>query len=96
VSAAGTWLARGSDAVAAAAVAQYREAFGLRADDAVDVTSVRADKRATFRCTAGVVRPARDILPGLRAAADYVAGPYPATLEAAVLAGEAAAVALAS
>ena len=96
VSAAGTWLARGSDAVAAAAVAQYREAFGLRADDAVDVTSVRADKRATFRCTAGVVRPARDILPGLRAAADYVAGPYPATLEAAVLAGEAAAFALAS
>jgi hypothetical protein len=34
-----------------------------------------------------------DILPGLRAAADYVAGPYPATLEAAVLAGEAAALA---
>jgi len=52
---------------------------------------VRADKRATFRCTAGVVRPPRDILPGLQAAADWVAGPYPATLEAAVLAGEAAA-----
>ena len=90
VSAAGRWLARGSDAVVAAAVAQYREAFGVARDEAVDVASVRADKRATFRCTAGVVRPAMDILPGLRAAADYVAGPYPATLEAAVLAGETA------
>jgi predicted NAD/FAD-dependent oxidoreductase len=52
---------------------------------------VRADKRATFRCTPGVARPAMDILPGLRAAGDWVAGPYPATLESAVLAGEAAA-----
>lgn len=91
VSAAGRWLERGSDSVAAAAVAQYRQAFGIAGDEAVDLASVRADKRATFRCTAGVVRPGMDILPGLRAAADYVAGPYPATLEAAVLAGEAAA-----
>ena len=91
VSAAGRWLERGSDGVAAAAVAQYRQAFGIAGDEAVDLASVRADKRATFRCTAGVVRPGMDILPGLRAAADYVAGPYPATLEAAVIAGEAAA-----
>jgi len=94
VSAAGPWLVRGSDVVAAAIVGQYRAAFGIGADEAVDVVSVRADKRATFRCTAGVVRPPRDILPGLRAAADYVAGPYPATLEGAVLAGEAAAIAV--
>ena len=96
VSAAGRWLERGSDAVAAAAVAQYRRTFAIRDDEAVALASVRADKRATFRCTAGVVRPARDILPGLHAAADYVAGPYPATLESAVLAGEAAALALGS
>ena len=94
VSAAGRWLERGSDAVAAAAVAQYRRTFALRDDEAVSLISVRADKRATFRCTAGVVRPGMDILPCLRAAADYVAGPYPATLESAVLAGEAAALAL--
>jgi len=56
--------------------------------------SVRSDKRATFRCAADVVRPAMRVAPGLLAAADYVAGPYPATLEAAVLAGEAAAAAL--
>jgi squalene-associated FAD-dependent desaturase len=94
VSAAGRWLERGSDAVAAAAVAQYRGTFGIADGEAVEVVSVRTDKRATFRCTAGVVRPPRHILPGLQAAADYVAGPYPATLEAAVMAGEAAALAL--
>jgi hypothetical protein len=92
VSAAGSWLARGSEVVAAAALAQYRALFGL--GDELELTSVRADRRATFRCTAGVVRPPRAILPGLQAAADYVAGPYPATLEAAVLAGEAAVAAL--
>ena len=94
VSAAGQWLERGSDVVAAAAIAQYRRTFAIGDDDPVELGSVRADKRATFRCTAGVVRPARDILPGLQAAADYVAGPYPATLEAAVLAGEAAVLAV--
>lgn len=91
VSAAGRWLERGSDAVAAAAVAQYRRTFRIADDEPVALGSVRADKRATFRCSAGVARPSMDILPGLRAAADWVAGPYPATLEAAVLAGEAAA-----
>jgi predicted NAD/FAD-dependent oxidoreductase len=96
VSAAGRWLERGSDAVAAAAVQQYRRGFGVRDSEPVELASVRADKRATFRCSAGVVRPRSEILPGLHAAADYVAGPYPATLEAAVLAGEAAAFALGS
>jgi squalene-associated FAD-dependent desaturase len=90
VSAAGRWLERGSDAVASAAVAQYRRAFGIGAGESIELASVRADRRATFRCTAGVARPTMDILPGLRAAADWVAGPYPATLEAAVMAGEAA------
>ena len=96
VSAAGRWLERGAEAVATAVVAQYRRGFDLRDDEAIELASVRADKRATFRCDAGVVRPSMDILPGLRAAADYVAGPYPATLEAAILAGEAAAFALGS
>ncbi|HEY8973969.1 MAG TPA: FAD-dependent oxidoreductase, partial [Burkholderiaceae bacterium] len=91
VSAAGRWLARGSDAVAAAAIGQYRRAFGIAERAPIDLSSVRADKRATFRCTAGVLRPGMDIAPGLRAAGDWVAGPYPATLESAVRAGEAAA-----
>lgn len=91
VSAAGRWLARGGDSVAAAAVAQYRRAFGIDEGEAVGLANVRADKRATFRCIAGVARPGMDVAPGLRAAGDWVASPYPATLEAAVLAGEAAA-----
>jgi hydroxysqualene dehydroxylase len=96
VSAAGSWLARGGDALVASAIAQYRRAFGI--DDAATIVlnSLRTDKRATFRCTAGVVRPPRAVLPGLQAAGDYVAGPYPATLEAAVLAGEAAALGIES
>ncbi|MDA7417564.1 hydroxysqualene dehydroxylase HpnE [Xenophilus arseniciresistens] len=49
------------------------------------------EKRATFACTPGLQRPAMDIAPGLRACGDCCEGPYPATLEGAVLSGEAAA-----
>jgi hypothetical protein len=90
VSAAGAWLERGLDAVAAAGVAQAREAFALGAAAPIECIAARADRRATFRCVAGIVRPAMAVAPGLSAAGDYVDGPYPATLEAAVRAGEAA------
>jgi squalene-associated FAD-dependent desaturase len=42
------------------------------------------EKRATFACVPGVRRPPAAIAPGLCACGDYVAGPYPATLEGAV------------
>jgi squalene-associated FAD-dependent desaturase len=45
------------------------------------------EKRATFACTPGLQRPAMEIGPGLLACGDYVAGPYPATLEGAVRSG---------
>jgi predicted NAD/FAD-dependent oxidoreductase len=45
------------------------------------------EKRATFACTPGLERPAMHIAPGLLACGDYVAGPYPATLEGAVRSG---------
>ena len=45
------------------------------------------EKRATFACTPGLRRPAMAIAPGLLACGDYVAGPYPATLEGAVRSG---------
>ena len=48
------------------------------------------EKRATFACTPGLLRPGMQIAPGLRACGDYVDGPYPATLEGAVRAGVAA------
>jgi squalene-associated FAD-dependent desaturase len=52
------------------------------------------EKRATFACTPGLLRPEQGIAPGLLACGDYVDGPYPATLEGAVRSGLAAAQAL--
>ncbi|UVH60147.1 hydroxysqualene dehydroxylase HpnE [Variovorax paradoxus] len=54
------------------------------------------EKRATFACTPALSRPASAIAPGLQACGDYIEGPYPATLEGAVLSGLAAAKALAA
>ena len=48
------------------------------------------EKRATFACLPGVERPGTAVAPGLMACGDYIAGPYPATLEAAVRSGIAA------
>jgi squalene-associated FAD-dependent desaturase len=49
------------------------------------------EKRATFACTPGLLRPGLALAPGLWACGDYTEGPYPATLEGAVLSGGAAA-----
>jgi predicted NAD/FAD-dependent oxidoreductase len=49
------------------------------------------EKRATFACTPALARPPMRIAPGLQACGDYTEGPYPATLEGAVLSGLAAA-----
>jgi predicted NAD/FAD-dependent oxidoreductase len=49
------------------------------------------EKRATFACTPALQRPGQFIAPGLLACGDYVAGPYPATLEGAVRSGKHAA-----
>ncbi|MGI4843587.1 MAG: hydroxysqualene dehydroxylase HpnE [Janthinobacterium lividum] len=55
-------------------------------------TRVITEKRATFSCTPGLVRPGNETpLPGLVLAGDYTAGDYPATLETAVQSGMAAA-----
>lgn len=61
----------------------------MRQAHALGWTSVRplqtvVEKRATFACTPGLQRPPQQIAPGLLACGDYVAGPYPATLEGAV------------
>ena len=53
---------------------------------------VIAEKRATFSCTPGLRRPAAETpCPGFMLAGDYAAGDYPATIEAAVRSGIAAA-----
>jgi hydroxysqualene dehydroxylase len=86
VSGARSWVERGLDATAAAVLDQAAPWLpGAR------VHRCLAEKRATFRCTPGLRRAPPVIAPGLVAAGDHVQGPYPATLEGAVRAGEQAA-----
>ncbi len=54
------------------------------------------EKRATFACTPGLRRPGIAIAPGLWACGDYVEGPYPATLEGAVMSAQQAVAAIRS
>ena len=79
------------EAIEAQALAQARTQLGWHG--AMPVQTI-VEKRATFACTPGIRRPPIGIAPGLSACGDYVEGPYPATLEGAVLSGQAAVAAL--
>ena len=65
-------------------LAQADAQLGLRDLQAVQTI---VEKRATFACSPGLVRPGMGIAPGLLACGDYIEGPYPATLEGAVRSG---------
>lgn len=92
VSGARRWVDAGLDATGAAVLQQARCAFDASTwPTPPTLLRMLAEKRATFRCTPGLVRPPAGVAPRLLAAGDYVAGPYPATLEGAVRSGEAAA-----
>jgi len=96
VSGAREWVDRGLEATAGATLAQAQTAFPAGTwPTPLVVLHVAAEKRATFRCTPGLQRPPSAINRGLWAAGDYVAGPYPATLEGAVRSGRDAALSLA-
>ncbi len=75
------------EVIQAQVLAQAHTQLGLRLTPLQTVV----EKRATFACTPGLVRPAQAVAPGLWACGDYVDGPYPATLEGAVRSGVAAA-----
>ena len=90
ISGAQPWVERGRDALLDATVAQARAALPGLHDTRLQPVQVLIEKRATFRCTPGLRRPAAAIAPGLTAAGDHVDGPYPATLEGAVRSGLAA------
>jgi squalene-associated FAD-dependent desaturase len=80
-----SWVERGVDATTAATLEQARAAFPAEAWREPPVSyKALTERRATFLCTPALRRPALQIAPGLAAAGDYVAGPYPATLEGAV------------
>lgn len=64
-------------------LAQAHAQLGLQ----LQAVQTVVEKRATFACTPGLQRPPQAIAPGLLACGDYVAGPYPATLEGAVRSG---------
>jgi len=84
VSGAQAWVERGADATLAATQAQARRELGACLAGPLEVVKLIVEKRATFRCTPALQRPALRIAPGLHAAGDHVEGPYPATLEGAV------------
>ena len=87
------WVAsasRGDTATLEAQVLRQAAALGHQ----VQPLRTVVEKRATFACTPGLQRPPLEICQGLVACGDYVEGPYPATLEGAVRAGQAAIAAL--
>jgi len=101
VSGARVWVERGLDKTARAVVEQARQCLLVlhpaRQEHGAgfwegepQLVKILAEKRATFRCVPGMVRPQQRIASRLMAAGDYVQGPYPATLEGAVRSGQAA------
>lgn len=91
ISGAQAWVDAGLQTAEAAVLAQLQAQFPATTwpSEPVVVASL-AERRATFRCTPDLARPAAAVAPGLVAAGDFVEGPYPATLEGAVRSGEAA------
>ena len=55
--------------------------------DSLEVLQTVVEKRATFACTPNLERPGNNPYPGLSVCGDYIEGPYPATLEGAVMSG---------
>ncbi len=89
ISGAADWVERGLAEAGAAVLQQAQQALAWQSPPTV--YRVLAEKRATFACTPDLQRPAMRVSSGLWAAGDYIAGPYPATLEGAVRAGKNAA-----
>lgn len=73
------------EAVADQVRQQVQQQLGLTH---LQVVQTVVEKRATLACTPKLTRPSAFIAPHLWACGDYVAGPYPSTLEGAVRSGQ--------
>jgi hydroxysqualene dehydroxylase len=87
ISGAQLWVDKGMDVTCQAVLDQACQALQAYLGGPLSIVQSFTEKRATFRCTPGLQRPAMRITEGLHAAGDYVEGPYPATLEGAVRSG---------
>ena len=88
VSAAGDAIAQGHAALAQGIATQLATQLQNPLLQTPLWSKLISEKRATFSCTPGLLRPDNDGMPaGIALAGDYVAGDYPATLEAAVHSG---------
>ena len=95
VSAAGDAANLPREQLASAIASQLAQDFGRPELASPTWTQLITEKRATFACAPGLVRPGNITpLPGLVLAGDYTASDYPATLETAVRSGQAAATAI--
>jgi squalene-associated FAD-dependent desaturase len=72
------------ESISQAVLAQVQTQLGM---SGLEIITTVVERRATFSCTPGLVRPPARIAPGLWACGDHVRGPYPATLEGAVRSG---------
>lgn len=73
-----------NDSITKGVLRQAKEELGLTNLEAVGTIT---ERRATFCCSPTVLRPSSQITRRIWACGDYVEGPYPATLEGAVLSG---------
>lgn len=88
VSSSAAAINQGASALGAGIAAQLSKAFKLPALARHMWSKVISEKRATFSCTTGLLRPEqRTDADGIMLAGDYTAGEYPGTLEAAVRSG---------
>jgi predicted NAD/FAD-dependent oxidoreductase len=92
ISAASEAAALGKEALCAALAGQLASVFANPVLRQPLQAKLIAEKRATFSCTPGLIRPSASTgIEGLLRAGDHVAGDYPSTLEGAVRSGIAAA-----